>query len=434
MPDTALVAARAIGLAQGVSVEHVRRHVKDAASKRISDGEFVVLTALGISLVAMSIDSMLPALGDVARDLGVLRANDRQLILTTFFGGLTVGQLAYGPVSDAVGRKRTMYLGLGVLAMGTLLCLVAQSFAMMLVGRVLAGLGAAGPRIVSVAIVRDRYAGRAMARLMSIVMTVFILVPVFAPSVGQGAMHVGSWRAIFGLLLAMTLATGAWFALRQDETLPAARRRPLSLGPIKDAMVEALVTRLTLGYALGAGLVFGGMLAFLSSAQQIFAEQYGLGDRFPLYFAALASSLGVASLLNATLVDRFGMEALSTWALRVSTTLSIGFAVLVVALHGRPPLTAFVGYFVIVFFCNGLMFGNFNAIAMEPMGHIAGSAAAVIGALTSLVSVVIGTPIGRAYDGTVTPLVAGMAIVTACALVITWWAASGRREIGATSG
>lgn len=393
---------------------------------RPSERELVALVALSISLVAMSIDSMLPALGAVASDLGAREPNDRQLVLTMFFAGLTGGQLVYGPLSDSLGRKRAMYLGLAVLAAGTLVCFTATSFPMMLAGRLLAGVGAAGPRIVSVAIVRDLYAGRAMARLMSIVMMIFILVPIVAPSIGQGALLLASWRAIFAGLFAMTCVTFAWFALRQPETLPVERRRPLSIGPVARAMAEALRNRVTLGYAIAAGLIFGAMVAFLGTAQQTFAEQYGLGEKFPLYFAALASALGLASFANSRLVMRFGMQALSGWALRVSAGLSVAFLGVVLAFGGHPPLFAFVGYLLVVFFCNGLLFGNFNALSMEPMGHIAGSAAAVIGALTSFVSVVIGTPIGRAYDGTVIPLVAGLSLMTISALGMTAWAERGR--------
>jgi DHA1 family bicyclomycin/chloramphenicol resistance-like MFS transporter len=395
---------------------------------RPSEREFVALIALSISLVAMSIDSMLPALGAVASDLGARAPNDRQLVLTTFFAGLTAGQLVYGPLSDALGRKRAMYFGLAILALGTLVCLTATSFPMMLAGRLVAGVGAAGPRIVSVAIVRDLHAGRAMARLMSIVMMIFILVPIVAPSIGQAALLVASWRAIFAGLFVMTCVTFGWFALRQPETLALERRRPLAIGTVARAMGEALRHRVTLGYAIAAGLIFGAMVAFLATAQQIFAEQYGLGERFPLYFAALASALGVASFANSRLVVRFGMQTLSGYALRTSAAASAAFLAFSIFAGGHPPLAAFMGFLLVVFFCNGLMFGNFNALSMEPMGHIAGSAAAVIGALTSLVSVVIGTPIGRAYDGTVIPLVAGLALLTLSALGVTAWAERGRKS------
>lgn len=396
--------------------------------------EFIALTAMSISLVAMSIDSMLPALGVIASDLGAGGPNDRQLVLTTFFGGLTFGQVLYGPLSDALGRKRAMFLGVGILVTGTLMCMFAQSFALMLAGRFVAGLGASGPRIVSVAIVRDLYEGRAMARVMSFVMMVFILVPVLAPWLGQLLLSLGTWRTIFAALAALSAIVTAWFAARQPETLAPERRRPLSIGPIARAIAEAARNRFTLGYTLAAGLVFGAMVAFLATVQQIFGEQYGLGDKFPLYFAILASALGVSSFANARLVTRFGMRAISSVALRVSFGASLVGLVACFASAGHPPLALFMAYMLIVFFCNGLMFSNFNALAMEPMGHIAGSAAAVIGSLTSLVSVLIGTPIGRAYDGTVTPVIGGLTVLTFLSLATMTWIERGRSVPAVASG
>lgn len=396
--------------------------------------EFIALTAMSISLVAMSIDSMLPALGAIATDLGAAGPNDRQLVLTTFFGGLTFGQVLYGPLSDALGRKRAMFLGVGILVTGTLMCMFAQSFALMLAGRFVAGLGASGPRIVSVAIVRDLYEGRAMARVMSFVMMVFILVPVLAPWLGQLLLSLGTWRTIFAALAALTALVTAWFAARQPETLAPERRRPLSIGPIARAIAEAAGNRYTLGYTLAAGLVFGAMVAFLATVQQIFGEQYGLGDKFPLYFAILASALGVSSFANARLVTRFGMRAISSVALRISFGASLVALVACFGSAGHPPLAMFMAYMLIVFFCNGLMFSNFNALAMEPMGHIAGSAAAVIGSLTSLVSVLIGTPIGRAYDGTVTPVIGGLTVLTFLSLATMTWIERGRSVPTVASG
>ena len=377
------------------------------------------MTAFATSVVAMSIDSMLPALGVIASSLGAVRENDRQLVIMMFFGGLTLGQLVYGPAADAFGRRRAMSVGLGVLVFGTILCMTATSFRVLLAGRLIAGFGAAGPRIVSTAVVRDLYSGREMARILSIAMAIFILVPVLAPSVGQGLLLVASWRAIFVLLLVMTVIVGLWFGLRQPETLALADRRPLSLRPVARAFTEALTNRITRGYALASGLTYGALIAFLGTAQQTFAEQYGLGTSFPLYFAGLATVLGISALLNARLVTRHGMRRIAGMALRLATTSSILFLCIAFASHGHPPLPALVGYLAIVFFCHGLMFGNFNALAMEPMGHIAGSAAALIGSTTSLISVVVGTAIGRAYDGTVIPFVAGVACLTLAALVLT---------------
>jgi DHA1 family bicyclomycin/chloramphenicol resistance-like MFS transporter len=381
--------------------------------------ELVALIACAMSLVALSIDAMLPALGTMATELGAAAPNDRQLILTVFFVGITFGQIFYGPLADAVGRRRAMVAGLAVLAAGSLVCLFATSFPTLILGRLVQGVGAAGPRIVSVAIVRDLYEGRAMARIMSFVTASFILVPIVAPSIGQGLLLATSWRGIFAFLLCMTAAVLVWFLVRQGETLAPEARRPLAARPVGRAILEVVRTAQTLRYTVAAGFIFAALIAYLATAQQIFGEQYALGAAFPLYFAALAASIGVSSIVNGRLVMRFGMMALSGAALRVSTVVSAAFLVVAILAGGHPPLWSFMAYMLIVFFCIGLLFGNFNALAMEPLGHIAGSAAAVIGSLTSLVSTVIGTPIGLAYDGTVIPLVLGLFAMTALALLVT---------------
>jgi DHA1 family bicyclomycin/chloramphenicol resistance-like MFS transporter len=386
---------------------------------RLGTPELVALVACSMSLVALAIDAMLPALGAIADDLGARGDNDRQLVLTAFFVGITGGQIVHGTLADALGRRRAMVGGLALFGAGTLLCLLATSFPTLLAGRFIEGLGAAGPRIVALAIVRDLYEGRAMARIMSFVTAVFILVPIVAPSIGQGLLLVASWPWIFGVLGLMSAVVLVWFVLRQPETLPAAKRRPLAVGPIVGAIGDVLRSRETVRYTLAAGLVFAALIAYLATAQQIFGELYGLGAAFPLCFAALAAALGAASIVNGRLVMRFGMRALSGVALRVSTVTSAAFLGVALATAGRPPFWAFFGYMAVVFFCNGLLFGNFNALAMEPLGHIAGSGAAVVGTLTSLVSTVVGTPIGRLYDGTVIPLVGGLFAMTLLALGVT---------------
>jgi MFS transporter, DHA1 family, multidrug resistance protein len=384
--------------------------------------EFIALVALTTSLVAMSIDTMLPALGVIARDLGAASPNDRQLVLSAFFGGLMLGQVLYGPASDSVGRRPALFTGMALFIAGNLVCTLTHSFSLLLVGRVLAGFGAAGPRVVSTALVRDAYSGRGMARVMSFVSTVFILVPVLAPSAGQGVLAFGSWRLIFGGLVAVTLINCAWLWLRQPETLPPERRVPFTLRGIGLGVVETFKTPLTLGYMLATGVIFGAFINYLSTAQQIFQEQYGVGALFPVYFGALAVGIGVASFVNGGLVMRLGMKRLCRLALVAMSLLSLlalGFAQ---AAHGHPPLWMLMVYLVPCFFCAGILFGNFNARAMEPMGHIAGVAAAVTGSVSTLTALVVGTPLGRAYDGTVLPLIGGYAACGLLSLALTAWA------------
>ena len=380
--------------------------------------------AMLMSLVALSIDAMLPALGEIGRDLGVARSNDVQLVVSLIFVGIAVGQLGYGPLSDSTGRKPALLAGMALYMVGCLFSLFSQSFSVMLAGRLMQGLGVAGPRIVTVALIRDQYQGRQMARVMSFVMAVFILVPIMAPAMGQGILLIASWRAIFGVFLAIAVATSFWFTLRQPETLPVDRRAPFRLARVVSGFREVLMTRTALGYTITAGLVFGPFLAYLSTAQQVFQVQYGLGKLFPLYFALLAIALGAASLLNARLVMRYGMKPLSRWALSVMGLLSLGFFVVSYLAAGHPPLWALVAYLLAVFFCEGVLYGNMNALAMEPLGHIAGVGAAVVGALSLVISIVGGTLIGQAYNGTILPLVAGFGALGIAALAVMRWTES----------
>ena len=266
----------------------------------------------------------------------------------------------------------------------------------MLLGRALQGLGAAGPRIVVVALVRDQYAGNAMARIMSLVLTTFILVPAVAPAIGQGILLVAHWRAIFGMLLALGLVTLIWFALRQPETLPLERRVSFSLAKIALGVRETCTNRVALGYTIAAGLVFGAFLGYINSAAQIFQDTYGVGRLFPLYFGGLALAIGGATYLNARLVMRYGMQRLAALAVGVIGGCSALFLVIAYATGGHPPLWALMIDLGIVFFCFGMAFGNFNALAMEPLGHIAGVGSAVVGTIMSLMSLVLGTLIGQA--------------------------------------
>ena len=377
--------------------------------------EFIALMAVMTSIIAFSIDAMLPALPQIAADLGVADVNDRQLVVIVLFIGLALAQIAYGPISDTMGRKPAAYIGFTIFIVGSLMCTFAGTFEVMLIGRFLQGVGAAGPRIVSLALVRDLYSGRAMAKVMSMIMGIFIIVPVIAPSVGQVLLLVGDWRLIFVALLAEGIIGLAWFAWRQPETLREDRRAPFSLRRILGAFAEAFTHPVTLGYTVAAGLVFGAFVGYLASTQQVLGELYGLGAQFPIYFGANALAFGVASMLNARLVMRLGMRRLAGSGLGATTAISILFFIVTLLLDGHPPLWTLMGYLLLTFFFVGVLFGNFNALAMEPMGHIAGVAAAVIGSGATIISSVLGWALGQAYDGTVRPMIAGFAVLTTLA-------------------
>jgi DHA1 family bicyclomycin/chloramphenicol resistance-like MFS transporter len=391
-------------------------------------GEFVALMAMLTALVALSIDMVLPSLPAIGASLGVERANDNQWVLSLLFLGFGVGQLFYGPFSDAAGRKRAAFVGLTVFTAGCSLALLAQSFPMMLAGRLLQGIGVAGPRTMSIALVRDRFEGREMARVMSLVTAVFILVPIVAPALGQVVLDVFGWRAVFVVYLMMGLITSVWFGLRQEETLPPERRIPFSVPQLAAAARVAVTNRVTICYTIAAGFVFGAFLGYLTSAQQILQEQYALGARFTLYFSLLAVAIGGASLANARLVMRYGMRPLSHWSLWGIFGISVAFMGISAASSGHPPLVLLMTYLMASFFGIGLLFGNLTALAMQPLGAIAGTGSAVVGATSMLISLSLGTIIGQTYDGTVVPLVAGFAVLSLCSIGVARLA-----EPGATS-
>jgi DHA1 family bicyclomycin/chloramphenicol resistance-like MFS transporter len=380
--------------------------------------EFVILVSLLMSLTALSIDAILPALSQMSSDLQVQNANDRQLVISMIFLGLACGQLFFGPLSDSTGRKVAIYAGLGLFVLGTLPSLLAVNFPMLLLGRLVQGIGVSAPRAVTLALVRDQYEGRAMARVMSFVMTVFILVPMIAPTFGQAILLFTGWRAIFGSYLLLAGIITIWFALRMPETLPPERRAPFSTRHILLTTREVVTIRPALAYTLTAGLVSGMLIGYLNSSQQILQELYALGERFPLYFALLSSAVGVATFLNARLVMRFGMRLLVKRSLAMIGLLSMVALGLAWLADGVPPLWLLIVYLMLCFFCVGILFGNLNALAMEPLGHIAGAGAAVVGALSTLLSVLLGTFIGQSYNGTVLPLVAGMVILSGLSLIV----------------
>ncbi len=379
--------------------------------------EFVALVALLTSLVALSIDAMLPALGRIATELQAAHPNSRQFVVLGFFAGLGAGQLLAGPLSDRIGRKPAILSGLLIYAAGSVLCWLASDFTLFLAGRVIQGIGAAGPRVVSIAMVRDRQAGAAMARTMSLVMTTFIMVPVLAPMLGQAVLAFAGWRVIFLGFFVIAVWAALWLALRQPETLPPERRRAVSPAALLEAARQVITHRVSMAYTVTAGLVLGLLVSYLGVCQQVFGEFYGQGDLFVAYFAVLASGVGLASAVNARLVMRLGMRRLSALALRTIAVLTVTMLAGCLITGALPPLALFVIWLFPIFFCMGMLFGNCNALAMEPMGHIAGMAASIIGSFTSLLSVLAGGLVSQRYDGTVLPLIIGYAVLGVAALL-----------------
>ena len=396
-----------------------RMNEEAAVSGQLGFGEFVALMAFSMSLVALSIDAMLPAFPDMVRDLQVSGANDIQLSISLLFVGLALGQLFYGPLSDSIGRKPAIYLGFVIFIAGSLLSMAATSFHLMLLGRLLQGIGAAGPRVVSVALIRDRFHGSEMARVMSFIMTVFILVPIFAPALGQGILLFAGWRTIFGSFVLLAVMTMLWLGLRQAETLPKEQRKPFTLRNIRAGYREVLLSRVSVVYTLVAGCVSGAFLGYLNSSQQIFQVQYELGTQFPLYFAVLAIAVGCASLLNSQMVMRLRMHALANRALWLMMFLSWLFLLIVWFAGGHPPLWLFMVVCLAMFFCVGVLFGNLNSIAREPLGHVAGTGASAVGSFSTVMAVVLSFVIGRAYDGSLFPMAIGFVCLTMISVLLT---------------
>jgi DHA1 family bicyclomycin/chloramphenicol resistance-like MFS transporter len=389
-----------------------------APQRPIGFAEFVLLMALCTSLVALSIDAMLPALPDIGQSFGIQRANTQQFIITLLFAGLAVGQMIAGPLSDNIGRKKAIYIGLVIFIIGSLLSYFAPSFEIMLLGRFIQGLGAAAPRVVTIAMVRDQYEGRDMARVMSYIMGVFILVPAIAPSIGQAIIALSGWHAIFLVFIGMALVCFIWFSLRQPETLHNEDKRPFTFAAIYSGLKTVLGTRMTVCYMVSSGLVFGAFLGYLNSAQQIFQGYYDVGTWFPIYFGMIALALGAAFFVNGQLVQKYGMRFIAWWSLVVMSGFAVLFSGFEFALQGHIPLAAFITYIMASAFCLGLLFGNFNALAMVPMGHIAGLASAVIGSVSLVISMIAGAVIGQLYDGSLIPMTVGFLTLSLLSLLM----------------
>jgi len=383
--------------------------------------EFVALMAMMIALTALSIDAMLPALTNIGADLGVIEPNDNQLIISILFLGLAIGQLFYGPLSDNIGRKPAVYIGLTIFALGCITSMLAENLTTMLIGRCLQGIGLSGPRVVTVAIIRDLYKGDRMAQVMSFVMAVFIAVPALAPALGQGVLLIANWQMIFVVLLSLGVIAFIWFYLRQEETLVKENRIKFSFANLGNALKEISTIRSTIFYTLAAGFISSAFVGFLNSSQQVFQIQFGLGELFPIYFAAIAFSVGCASFVNGKLVMKYGMVKMVKTAVLAIVFISILFSLFMHFFIPTPSLVLFMFYLLTTVFFVGILFGNLNSLAMEPLGHMAGIGAAIVGSVSTFISVPFGTYIGMQYNGTVAPMVMGFLIfggLTALAIFV----------------
>ncbi|WP_405224640.1 multidrug effflux MFS transporter [Dokdonia sp. Asnod1-B02] len=382
--------------------------------------EFIALMAALMSVTALSIDALLPALDIIGVAIQTKTPADNQLLISMIFLGLGLGPLVFGPLADAKGRKSSVYFGFTVFIIASFICMYTRSFEVMILGRILQGIGLSAPRTICVAIIRDLYEGDYMARIMSFVTVVFLLVPIIAPAMGKVILDIWNWQAIFLVQVIISLFVMLWFWRRQEETLKPANRIPFSIERITRGFRETIKYKRTMGFTIIQGFIVGSFIVYISASQQIFQNQYGLVDEFPYIFAGLASAIGAAILLNANFVVRFGMEKIVTGALVGFFIVSILYVILFNdVLH--PSVYVLIGFFAMQFFCIGFMFGNLRALAMEPVGHIAGIGAAITGLISTLMAVPISTFIGRFIEETTLPLFIGFSSCAAISLCILFW-------------
>ena len=386
--------------------------------------EFVAIVASIMALNPFATDMMLPAMPNIGTTFGITNANHIQAVISVYLAGFGAGQFIMGPLSDRFGRRPILIAGMLLYSAASLLTVIAPSFELMLLARVLQGVGTSATRVIATSIVRDCYAGRRMASVMSLAMMIFIAVPVLAPSVGQAIMLFAEWRGIFVVLTAYGLLALLWSAMRLPETLPISKRKPLTAANVFSAFRQTLTHRQTLGYALAAGGIQSVVFAYVFSSQQIFTEVYGLGPYFPLAFAAIAIGIAAAGFLNSRIVGRHGMRVISHSALMGSLVVSA--LSLLAAWQGWLSFPVYMVLAIGNMFAFGLMFSNFTALAMEPQGHIAGTASSLFGSITTLIGSGVGALIGQDFNGTMLPFTTGAFLCTVASLAIVLVVERGR--------
>lgn len=390
---------------------------------RLAFSELVALTAAVMALNALAIDMMLPALGRIGDDLGAARDNDRQLIIVVYILGNGIAQLFFGPLVDRFGRKRVLMWSLAGYVVGSFLSVIAFSFSLLLAARAFQGVTTAAARVAIIAVVRDQCSGRKMAEVMSLAITIFMAAPILAPGFGQLVLFAAPWQGIFVALLLYGLVLAIWVSLRLPETLDPAKKKTLRAGPIIDAYREFVTNRVSIGYTLASALSFSALFGYISASEQIFLETFEIGQGFAVAFAAIAAALGAATLINARLVARFGMRRLTHTAALVFLLANILH--LAMASTVGETLSTFMIFMAVSFFCLGLIGPNSSALAMEPMGHIAGSAAAANGFAGTTVAGFLGGLAAQFYDGTTTPIVMAFALLGLGAFSVILWTEKG---------
>jgi DHA1 family bicyclomycin/chloramphenicol resistance-like MFS transporter len=398
--------------------------MSDHFTRVLSRPEFIALMAALMALNALAIDVMLPALPYMGEALGVSSENERQFVISSYMLGMGIAVLAFGPLTDRFGRRAPLLVGIGIYIVAVIAAAFSPSFTVLLVLRFIQGMGAASVRVIATAVVRDRYSGREMAEVMSLIFMVFMAVPIIAPGIGQVLLLTGPWEFIFIFMGLLAAAFWLWTYLRLPETLSLAARRPLSIKAIASSFVIVFTNRPALSYGLAGMFLFGALFGFISSSQQIYVDIYGLGVYFPVAFAAMAGLMSVSSFTNSRVVRRFGMRRMSHGAVLVFTGFSAVW--LAFALAGFLPLWLFFSLLSIIMFSFGWAASNMNSLSMEPLGAVAGTASAVFGFVQTVGGALIGGYIGLLFDGTTIPAAAGYFSMGVLALVCILVAENGR--------
>lgn len=397
-----------------------------AQQRTLGRAEFTALLALSVALAALGIDIMLPALGAIREELG-LPADSTAVagLVTAYFLGLAIGQIGYGPLSDRFGRRPTLYVGYGVYALGALAAAASPTLPLLLVSRFVWGLGAAGPRTVTVAVIRDTYSGDQMSRAMSFVMAVFLIVPVIAPTIGAAVVALGSWRWVFGVCVLAVAAMSVW-AVRLPETLRPEHRLELRFRRVARAARFVVSDRQTVGYTLAMTALFGAFLSYIASSEIVIGRVFGRPDAFPFIFGGLALVMGFAILGNARVVERVGTRRLAHAVLLAYVGGAAALVGIGVVTGGRPPLPVFLACMAVLLSTHALLIPNLNTIAMATMAPVAGTAASIIGATQVALGAVLGAVVDQAFDGTVLPLAVGFLGYGVVALAIVLLVERGR--------
>jgi DHA1 family bicyclomycin/chloramphenicol resistance-like MFS transporter len=382
-----------------------------------SEFEFIVIMAALMSLVSLAIDALLPAMSDIGTTIGITDATNNQLLITMIFLGLGFGQLISGPLSDSYGRKPVIYVGFIVFSLASLICIFSTNLEMMIVGRILQGIGLSAPRTISIAMIRDRFSGNYMAKVMSFVVVIFILVPVVAPALGKIMLDSYGWKSIFYGQLLLGFSVMLWLWKRQPETLKLENKRAFELKLLKEGLKEFLKHKNAVIFTLFSGCITGSFMVYLSASQVIFEQQYNLKEEFPFIFAGLALGIGVATFLNGTFVVKLGMLKLVSIFAIVFTLIPLVY-IFLYAGKGNPSIYVLVAFFGLQFFAIAFLFGNTRALAMEPIGHIAGIGAAINGFVSTIMAVPIATFIGSFINTTALPLFIGFFVCGVLALLL----------------